>query len=131
FDRDVLAFDVAGFLQTLAECANEVRIRSGRSAMKITDHWHDRPLRARPERPRGHRAAKQRDELASLHSITSSARASSIRGTSMPSAFAVFRLITSSYLVGACTGRSAGFSPLRMRSTYPAARRYWSTGSAP
>ena len=38
-------------------------------------------------------------------------------GTSMPSALAVFRLITSSYLVGACTGRSAGFSPLRMRST--------------
>jgi hypothetical protein len=25
-------------------------------------------------------------------------------------------LITSSYFVGACTGRSAGFSPLRMRS---------------
>jgi hypothetical protein len=33
------------------------------------------------------------------------------------SVFAVLRLITSSYLVGACTGRSAGFSPLRMRST--------------
>ena len=28
FDRDVLAFDVAGFLQTLAVCANEVRIRT-------------------------------------------------------------------------------------------------------
>ena len=27
------------------------------------------------------------------------------------------RLITNSYLVGACTGRSAAFSPLRMRST--------------
>src|SRR5262249_59990737 len=27
-----------------------------------------------------------------------------------PSAFAVLRLITSSYFVGACTGRSAGFS---------------------
>jgi hypothetical protein len=27
------------------------------------------------------------------------------------------RLITNSYLVGACTGRSAGFSPLRMRLT--------------
>jgi hypothetical protein len=27
------------------------------------------------------------------------------------------RLITSSYLVGACTGKSAGLSPLRMRST--------------
>ena len=52
-----------------------------------------------------------------LHSITSSARASSVGGTSIPSAFAVFRLITSSYLVGACTGRSDGFSPLRMRST--------------
>src|SRR5262249_30866711 len=51
------------------------------------------------------------------YSITSSARASSIGGTSRPSAFAVLRLITSSYLVGACTGRSAGFSPLRMRST--------------
>ena len=40
-----------------------------------------------------------------------------IGGTSRPSALAVLRLITSSYLVGACTGRSAGFSPLRMRST--------------
>ena len=47
------------------------------------------------------------------HSITSSARASSVGGTSRPSAFAVLRLIASSYLVGACTGRSAGFSPLR------------------
>jgi hypothetical protein len=35
-------------------------------------------------------------------SITSSARASSIGGTSMPSALAVFKLITSSYFVGAC-----------------------------
>src|SRR5262245_3548558 len=47
------------------------------------------------------------------HSITSSARASSVGGTSRPSALAVLRLIASSYLVGACTGRSAGFSPLR------------------
>ena|SRR5215472_15871792 len=65
------------------------------------------------ERPRG-RAAEQRDELATLHSITSSAVASSLSGTVSPSALAVFRLITSSYLVGACTGRSAGFSPLRI-----------------
>ena len=34
------------------------------------------------------------------YSITSSARASSVGGTSRPSAFAVLRLITSSYLVG-------------------------------
>src|SRR5215471_3136347 len=31
-----------------------------------------------------------------------------------PSALAVLRLITVSYLVGACTGRSAGFSPLSL-----------------
>src|SRR5262245_12344285 len=36
-----------------------------------------RLLRARRERPCGRRAAKERDELAPLHSITSSARASS------------------------------------------------------
>src|SRR5262245_29931564 len=52
-----------------------------------------------------------------FYSITSSARASSAGGTSSPSVLAVLRLITNSYLVGACTGRSAGFSPLRMRST--------------
>src|SRR5262249_855202 len=76
-----------------------------------------RLLRARRERPRGH-AAEQRDERAAVHhSITSSARPRSIGGTSRPSAFAVLRLITSSYLVGCCTGKSAGFVPRRMRST--------------
>jgi hypothetical protein len=35
----------------------------------------------------------------------------------MPSAFAVLRLMTSAYFVGACTGRSAGLSPLRIRSS--------------
>ena len=34
-----------------------------------------------------------------------------LSGMSRPSALAVLRLITSSYLVGACTGKSAGFSP--------------------
>jgi hypothetical protein len=47
------------------------------------------------------------------YSITSSARARSDDGTSRPSAFAVLRLMTSSYLVAVCTGRSTGFSPLR------------------
>ena len=50
------------------------------------------------------------------YSITSSARASSDGGIGRPSALAVLRLITNSYLVGACTGRSAGFSPRKMRS---------------
>src|SRR5262245_12559828 len=75
------------------------------------------PLRPRRERPRPC-AAEQRDERpAAGHSITSSARARSVSGTESPSALAVLRFTTNSYLVGACTGRSAGFSPLRMRST--------------
>jgi hypothetical protein len=41
------------------------------------------------ERPRDHRATDQRDELAALHSITSSARASSVGGTSRLSILAV------------------------------------------
>ena len=52
-----------------------------------------------------------------IYSITASARASTAGGIVKPSALAVLRLITRSYLVGACTGMSAGFSPLRMRST--------------
>ena len=75
-----------------------------------------RLLRTYRERPCC-RAAEQRDELASLHSITSSVRASSVAGMSRPSVFAVLRLTTSSYLVGACTGKSATLSPFRMRST--------------
>src|SRR6266699_902635 len=63
-------------------------------------------LRSRRERPSRRRAADKRYELAALHSITSSARASSVGGTSRPSALAVLRLIVSTYLVGACTGRS-------------------------
>ena len=86
-----------------------------------TDHRHRCLLRPRRERPRGRRTAEQGGELATPHlrghSITSSARASSVGGTSRPSALAVLRLTTSSYFVGACTGRSAGLSPLRMRST--------------
>ena len=61
-------------------------------------------------------------DVAMPYSITSSARASSVGET--VSALAVFKLIINSYLVSACTGMSPGFSPLRIRSTYPAASRY-------
>jgi hypothetical protein len=57
------------------------------------------------------------------YSITASARVSTVGGTVMPSTFAVFRLITSSYLVGCSTGRSAGFAPLKILSTKTADRR--------
>ena len=117
FDRHVPALDIAGFAQALAERAHTVRVPVRRCAAEEPDHRHRRLLRARRERPRRRRAAEQRDELAPPHSITSSARASSIGGTSRPSALAVLRLITSSNLVGCSTGRSAGFAPRRILST--------------
>src|SRR5262245_31369047 len=73
-------------------------------------------LRARRKRPH-RRAAEKRDELASFHSITSSARASSVGGTSRPRILAVWWLMTSSNLLDCTTGRSAGLVPLRMRPT--------------
>ena len=48
-----------------------------------------------------------------------------------PRAFAVFRLMTNSNLVGCSTGRSAGFAPLRIYATYLAARRVRSGTFAP
>src|SRR5437899_9199682 len=57
-------------------------------------------------------------ELAALvehaYSMTWSARSSSVCESVRPRAFAVFRLMTSSNLVGCSTGRSAGFAPLRI-----------------
>src|SRR6516225_5196313 len=77
-------------------CERTVRV----GAEKPNDRHRLRTRRQRPHR----RAREKRDELAPSHSITSSARASSVGGTVRPSALAVLRLIVSSYLVGACTG---------------------------
>ena len=46
--------------------------------------------------------------------ITLSARANSVCGIVRPSAFAVFKLITSSEFVGCSKGRSLGFAPSRI-----------------
>ena len=48
-----------------------------------------------------------------IYSITSLACARSVDGTGMPSALAVFRLITSSYLVGALHGEVRRFLALK------------------
>jgi hypothetical protein len=53
------------------------------------------------------------------YSITSSAVANSAGDISRPGVLAILRLITNSYLVGACTGSSLGFAPLRMRKSLP------------
>src|SRR5262249_6886498 len=116
---DVAALDPSKLLEPFPERCSSLLpfpVALGKS-LQYSDAAHALALlRARCEWPR-RCAAEQRYELAASHSITSSARCCSIQGTSRPSAFAVLRLMTNSYLVGACTGRSSGFSPLRMRST--------------
>src|SRR4029079_1962029 len=93
------------------------------SGVKETDFPISRELlRANSKRPR-RRTAQKRDEFAPFHSITSSAVASSVGGMVRLSAFAVFRLITSSNLVGCSTGKSPGLAPLRILSTKLAAAR--------
>src|SRR5262249_31003884 len=103
-------------LQRLLEC----RIAGCGTEIADTAHDADAPhslglLRARCERPRGHRAAEQRYELAPLHSITSSARASRVGGMAIPTALAVLRLMITSNWVGCAIGRSPGFSPFNTR----------------
>src|SRR5262249_23137123 len=110
-----LAFGVANVLEALAEGPHRFYVALGRLRVEETDHWHRRLLRPRRERPGNRRATEQRDEVASPHSITSSASASNLSGSSRPSAVAVPRLITNSNFVDCGTGRSSGFSPLRMR----------------
>src|SRR5262245_65152447 len=120
FNGHVLTLDETDFLQPLAErghighwCAGCI------TRPDEADEW-DGLLRARRERPR-RRAPEQRDERAPLHSITSSARASTVAGTSRPKALALLRLITISNLVGCSTGKSAGVAPFKILTTYAAA----------
>ena len=67
----------------------------------------------------------------SCYSITSSALANIEGGIDRPKAFAVFKLTARLNLVGCCTGRSAAFSPFKMRPTYVPALRKTSGKSAP
>src|SRR5260370_41328666 len=70
----------------------------------------------------GHSPA-DRLEAQAPHSITSSARESSVGGMSRPSALAVGRLMTGSNLVDCTTGRAARFAPFRRRRAYTASCR--------
>ena len=60
-NRDVLTFDVSGFVEALAKRTNSARIR--RPAVDKSDDRHLRLLRSRRQRPRRRRAAEQRHEL--------------------------------------------------------------------
>src|SRR5215470_7904413 len=77
FDRDVPPFDEACLTEALPKGGQHRSVGHRRSAVEISDHRHRllRPCLQRPCR----RAAEQREERAALdHSITSSARASSV-----------------------------------------------------
>jgi hypothetical protein len=65
------------------------------------------------------------------HSTTSSARISRAGGIVSPSAFAVLRLMTRSYVTGFSTGSSPGWEPLRILPTKAAARRLIATRFGP
>src|SRR5262249_1127811 len=100
FDRDRAALNPTEVVEPPRECGRPLPFRQRCAVAQEPDNWSlPRLLRPCRERPRRH-ATEQRDELAPLHSITSSARAMSVGGTSIPSALAVLRLIASSYLVG-------------------------------
>jgi hypothetical protein len=71
FDRDVLTLDIAGILEALAKYAQTIGVHVRRCGAEESDHRH-RQLRLRNEGQRS-RATEKRDELAPLHSITSSA----------------------------------------------------------
>src|SRR5215831_16320130 len=115
-DPEIPAFIPAEALKRLSHGRNTVgRIRvllSGRK--QDTDAPHLLALlRTCRERPcRG--AAEQRDELAAFHSMSSSASNWIELGTSIPSALAVCRLMTSANFVDCSTGRSLGLAPLRI-----------------
>ena len=67
--------------------------------------------------PRQRSGRSSAEEIPAPHSRTSSARARIEGGMSIPSAFAVFRLMINSNFVGCSTGSSEGFAPLRILST--------------
>src|SRR5262249_47933825 len=89
----------------------------GSKVMEHADAPHPLALlRPRPERPRNRSTTNKRDEVAAAgHSITSSASVRRLSEILTPSAFAVLRLMMNSNLDGCITGRSAGFTPFKMR----------------
>ena len=100
---------------------SEVCCGSFASVWPRTEDFHSPPINRHRHRAsaclkRANKRLMHRSNL-TAYSIISSARASSDGETVNPSAFAVLRLTASRYFVGACAGRLAGFSPLKMRST--------------
>ena len=87
----VLAVIVAARPSSLAEIRTADLPTRQAIWIRKSYHWHGRLLRARRQRPRDGCAAEQRNELAPVHSITSSARSRIEVGIATPIALAVFR----------------------------------------
>src|SRR5438105_24289 len=91
-DRDILPDDIAGALEAVRQTGDIEFVGCGRPGADKPDHRHRVLLCPRRKRPCSCCPAEKRDELAALHSITSSARPSNMAGTVSPMAFAAFRL---------------------------------------
>src|SRR6266403_44846 len=103
------------------------RTQVGHPAMSVSCQYQKSPVyRSTRHHDRGGATPEAQN-----YSITSLALASNVGGICTPSAFAVLRLMTSSIIVGCSTGRSAGFAPLRILSTYGATCRNMSSRFAP
>ena len=117
-DRDGARLDPAEFTQPLYQRGQPLALGRRRTLAQESDGRQlSRLLRARRERQR--RSARRAGSWWSrwLHSITSSARASTRRRHVEAERFGGLEVEHRFVLGRSCTGRSAGFSPLRMRST--------------
>ena len=113
---DVLAVDQAVFGEARPELLHIARIdRYGALGTQIDDDRYRTGLLLRAGRERQQRGRTEAcDEFPPPHSITSSATASKVGGTAMPSPRAVLRLIAKTNLLACTTGRSAGLAPPRI-----------------
>src|SRR6516225_1418990 len=133
-DADILSDRPTRLLQGLRESGQPrepFSIVRGKRCEDANAPHPVRPLRPRRERQCCRSSAYKRNELTPPHSITSSAAFNRPFGTLRPSAFAVLRLMTSSNFVPCTTGKSAGFSPLRIRPAYRPTCRYESVALPP
>src|SRR5258708_39757084 len=107
-------FPCRRFAGALADVCARLRADVGRYSFTVRD-LHPLLLAGLPAHSENlHMNGLMRRSKWHFYSISSSARPLSARGTVIPSAFAVLRLIISSTLVDLWTGRSPGFAPLRI-----------------
>src|SRR5262249_43379212 len=121
FDEHILAFGISEGAQTLAK---RLPFRAVGGAENTNPPYLASLLRLSGERRGKYHRTRASEERPSIHYwMTSSARPSTDGGIVRPRALAVLRLMTNSNFVGCSTGKSAGLAPLRILSTYVAARR--------